>query len=65
MGIWPMNGVDALEAIILAISMIEADLQLIASHRSGRLLWSGRTDGGLGLLQDFAQESREGDTGGT
>jgi hypothetical protein len=60
--VWPMNGVDALQAMILAISMIETDLQLIARHRSGRLLWSGSNDDGLGLLDELLQQSREGDT---
>jgi hypothetical protein len=51
-----MNGADALEAMILAISMIEIDLQLIARHRTGKLLWSVNNDGGLGLLEDSVRQ---------
>jgi hypothetical protein len=49
--VWPMNGCDALEALLLAISMVIVHVQLIAGERRNELIWKGGRDGQLGLLE--------------
>jgi hypothetical protein len=52
----PMNGVDAFEAIQLALMLIGAELNYIKEHSTNSLTWldGTRTDLGLPTYPDFS-----------
>jgi hypothetical protein len=50
--VWPMNGADALQALILALKMIDLELELISRGDSAAIQWLGGTERGPGLWED-------------
>lgn len=61
---WPMNGVDALQALLLALAMVELDLDRIAGGDQEAVRWLDGRERGLGLLRESASLiSTRGDTG--
>lgn len=52
--VWPMNGLDALQSLLLALAMVELDLDRIAGGDQEAIHWLDGRERGLGLLRESA-----------